>query len=154
MKKIINRQLVEAGRGFTLVELMIVLAILGVLGAMVIPALLGRQQRANVQATQASISGLENAVKMYAVDHGGEPPEGDQSVFNEMLQPSEINGQQVKPYLDKQYIDPWGQGFFYEYPTSKTPNGTRPAIWSAGPNRKNEQGDGDDVNNWNDGTNI
>ncbi len=61
---------------FTLMELLLVLAILGVLMAMVVPELLGRQKYANIDATQVSVRGAEQALKMYAVDHLGDfhPP--------------------------------------------------------------------------------
>ncbi len=51
------------------------------------------------------------------------------------------------PYLEKN-IDPWGNPYNYGFPSRKLPGGSLPAIWSNGPNGKNEQGEGDDINNW------
>ena len=134
--------------GFTLIEVLLVLVILGVLAAMVVPSLLGRQQKAMVDQTRASIHGLEQALKMYAIDHGGQFPQGGQDVLNVLLEPVDAAGQPMPPYLEKVPTDAWGQMLFYEWPNTKATRATKPAIWSAGENRQNEDGGGDDVNNW------
>lgn len=134
--------------GFTLLEVLIVLAILGVIAAMVVPNILGQQQRASIEATEGSIHGFEESLKLYAVSHDGLFPEGDQNtVVNQLMQPEELNGTTIEPVLDKVPKDAWGEVLYYEYPSSKTTN-SKPAIWSSGPNRKDDQGSGDDITNW------
>ncbi|MBM4075661.1 MAG: type II secretion protein, partial [Planctomycetes bacterium] len=59
-------------------------------------------------------------------------------------------GKLISPYLEKTPKDAWEQPLYYEYPNSKVPNSTKPAIWSSGPNKQSEEGGGDDVNNWSD----
>lgn len=137
-------------RGFTLTEVLLVLAILGVIAAMVVPNLIGRQQEAQIRTTRTSIKGLEDAMKQYAISNDGEFPQGARDeVFALLMNPGQdADGRTVAPYLEKLPKDAWGQPLYYEYPTSKVPNGTKPAIWSSGPNRQNEDGNGDDVNNW------
>jgi general secretion pathway protein G len=139
-------------RGFTLTEILLVLAILGVIAAMVVPNLIGQQQVALVRTTKASIKGLEDAMKQYAISNDGEFPQGARDeVFSILMSPGQdADGRNVAPYLEKIPKDAWGQPLYYEYPTSKVPSGTKPAIWSSGPNRQNEDGNGDDVNNWSD----
>ena len=44
--------------------------------------------------------------------------------------------------------DPWGNLYNWEYPSRRFPDNSRPAIWSSGPNGKNEHGEGDDIGNW------
>ena len=61
---------------FTLIELLLVLAILGTLMAMTVPNLMGRQETANVDVTQGSIAGVEQALQMYQLDHKGKLPVG------------------------------------------------------------------------------
>lgn len=139
-------------RGFTLVEVLLVLAILGVIAAMVVPNLIGSQQKANILATRGSIAGFENAVEQYAVANAGTFPEGArEEVVAMLLQPGQDpDGRAIAPYLDKTPRDAWDQPFYYEYPNSKVANATKPAIWSSGPNKQNEDGGGDDINNWAD----
>jgi general secretion pathway protein G len=149
----VNRRVSRAKRraGFTLLELLIVLAIIGVLAAMVVPQFLGSQKKAQVDATKASIYGLEQALKMYAVDHDAEFPQGNQEALNVLLQPTDKYGKAMSPYLERLPLDAWGQLFFYEYPNQKSATNVatlKPAIWSAGPDRKNDNGTNDDVNNW------
>ena len=68
----VHSQETQRRSGFTLLEMLIVLAIILVIAAMVVPNLLGRQKKANIEATKASIAGLENALKMFSVDNQGE----------------------------------------------------------------------------------
>ena len=136
--------------GFTLVEVLLVLVILGVIAAMVVPNLIGRQQDAQIKATRASIHGFETALKMYAVSNNGDFPQvsGDEAI-NLLLNPGQdASGRPLSPYLEKPPRDAWGQPLVYEYPNSKVANAVKPAIWSIGPNHQNEDGSGDDINNW------
>jgi general secretion pathway protein G len=135
-------------RGFTLIEVLLVVAILGVIAAAVVPALIGRQQEANIQITKTDIRGLEQALKMYAVDHDGEYLQGSKDSLSQLLTSSNYRGHQLKPYLEEIPKDAWGEPLFYEYPSGKIAD--KPAIWSSGPNRNNEDGGGDDINNWTD----
>jgi general secretion pathway protein G len=137
-------------RGFTLVEVLLVLAILGVIAAMVVPNLIGTQATANNNAARSSIAGFENALKLYAVANGGTFPDGSaEQVIPLLMNPAQdANGKATPAYLDKQPKDPWGSVLNYEWPNSKVPNATKPAIWSNGQNKQNEDGSGDDVNNW------
>jgi len=137
-------------RGFTLTEVLLVLAILGVIAAMVVPNLIGQQKVALIRTTKASIKGTEDAAKQYAVSNDGEFAQGSRDeVFAVLMNPGQdSDGRTMSPYLEKIPKDAWEQPLYYEYPTSKVPNGTRPAIWSSGPNRQNEEGAGDDINNW------
>ena len=64
----------------------------------------------------------------------------------QLTQASEYRGHKLKPYLEEIPKDAWGEPLYYEYPSSKA--GDKPAIWSSGPNRQNEDGGGDDINNW------
>src|SRR5262249_39152139 len=97
-RKSIRRQ--SARSGFTLMEVLLVLAILGVLMAMVVPGLMGRQKQANIDATKVSIHGLESGLKMYTLDHDGEYPTTNEGLDSLISAPS--NDPKWKgPYLDK-----------------------------------------------------
>jgi general secretion pathway protein G len=136
--------------GFTLIEVLLVLAILGVIAAMVVPNLLGQQKKAMVNTTRSSIHGLETSLQAYAVDHDGElPTGGTEEMFSMLSQPKDRDGNPMKdPYIDKRPVDAWNQPLNYRYPATKQNNSTKADIWSSGPNKQNEDGGGDDINNW------
>ena len=66
--------------GFTLMEVLLVLAIIGVILAMVVPQLMGRRKVANVQATYASIKSLEQALELYQLDHNDKFPQTNEGL--------------------------------------------------------------------------
>lgn len=132
--------------GFTLMEVLLVLAILGVIMAMVVPQLLGRQQKANIDAAKLSIKGLEQALDLYALDHDGEFPMTNIGL-QALLAPGGNDPQWKGPYLKDSTtlpLDPWGNPLQYEYP-GKYQQG-KADIWSWGPDK--QSGSEDDITNW------
>ncbi len=125
--------------GFTLIEVLLVLAILGVIAVMVVPNLLGRQKKANIDATKQSIHNVEKASDFYAIDHDGVHPQS----LELLLQPGEDTaGTPKAPYLTETPLDAWKQPLHYEPPQEAN---AKPRIWSAGPNQ--QPGDADDISN-------
>ena len=118
--------------GFTLVELLLVVCILGILAAIVIPNVVGQDEKARIQATRTSITAIEQAVQIFAMNHNGKLP--DQ--LEELTQ-----GTDDSPGLLKEGAinDSWGSPFTY----SKT--GKKFKIVSAGPD--GEVGGEDDITN-------
>ncbi len=131
--------------GFTLLEVLLVLAILGVIAAIAVPQLLGRQQEAMIKATASSVKGLEDAVKLYAVEHDGRFPATLDLLLSGV---DEETGQERAPYLEDIPADAWGNVLNYEYPPTgeRQTMGGKPAIWSYGPDM--QDGTEDDINNW------
>ena len=106
-------------RGFTLIELMVVLAILGVLAALVVPNVIGRADDARVTAARTDVQNLVQALKLYRLDNQRYPTteQGLQAlVAKPAAAPQPLNW---KPYLDKLPSDPWGRPYQYLNPGLK-----------------------------------
>lgn len=133
-------------QGFSLVELMIVLAILVLLAGLVLPRLLGQQNKADIKATQTQISSFKQALQNYAIDVRSFPD--TEAGLNALLTKPE-NEQQARKwdgsYIEELPADPWGNAYNYEYPPSKG-SSDFPNIWSNGPD--GESGTDDDIKNW------
>lgn len=138
--------------GFTLLELLIVLGIILVIAAMVVPNLVGAQGGAMIKTTQITIKDVESTTKRYAADHDASFYVGSgQDAWQEFITPQEYRGRQIAPYYEEAPVDAWGNLLQYEWDGtghSKSPNALKPAIWSWGPNKTDDGGSGDDINNW------
>jgi len=107
-----RRSLRRGERGFTLVELLLVLVILALIGSLVLPGIIGKAEGAKVKAAQSQIDRLSMAVESYYLDTGKTPDSLDQLV-DERGDAAGWNG----PYVKKSSLqDPWGRDYVYEYP--------------------------------------
>ncbi len=106
-------------RGFTLIEIMVVVVIIGILGALVVPKLMGKPGEARVTAAKVDISTLMQALKLYKLDNQRYPSaeQGLQALVTKptagAIPPS------WKPYLDKLPNDPWLHPYQYASPGLK-----------------------------------
>lgn len=102
--------------GFTLIELMVVLVIIGVLAALIVPNVLDRADDARVTAARTDVNNLMQALKLYRLDNQRYPTteQGLQAlVTRPATAPAPPNW---RPYLDKLPQDPWGRPYQYLNP--------------------------------------
>lgn len=135
-------------KGFTLIELMLVVIILGILVAMVVPRLAGRTEQARRAAAVADIeSNIAVALDLYELDNGVYPST-EQSLAALISEPtsSPVPPNWNGPYLKKRKlpIDPWGREYVYVSPGVH--NEEDYDLYSYGPD--GVEGGGDDVTNW------
>lgn len=105
--------------GFTLIELMVVLVIIGVLAALVVPNVLNRADDARVTAAKTDVGNLNQALKLYKLDNRAFPTseQGLQALVSRpTVAPLPDNW---KSYVDKLPVDPWGNAYIYVRPGVK-----------------------------------
>ncbi|KQP02828.1 type II secretion system major pseudopilin GspG [Pseudorhodoferax sp. Leaf265] len=112
-----SRRRIQAG--FTLIELMVVLVIIGVLAALIVPNVLDRADDARATAAKTDVTNLMQALRMYRLDNQRYPT-GEQGLQALLTKPTTnpipINW---KPYLEKLPNDPWGRPYQYLNPGVK-----------------------------------
>ena len=106
----------KKNKGFTLIEIMVVVIILGTLIAIVAPNFIGRVGDAQITAAKHTIRSLESALRMYRLDNFNYPTteQGINALVSKPIGQSARNWK--GPYLDRVPDDPWGKKYQYMYP--------------------------------------
>lgn len=133
--------------GFTLIEIMVVIVILGILATLVLPRILSRPDEARVVKAKQDILTIENAMDLYKLDNGVYPST-DQGIDALVNKPSfEPIPRNWKSYIRQKPVDPWGNQYQYLNPGVHNPHGVD--LFSFGANGE-EGGEGmdADIGNW------
>lgn len=138
----------RAQRGFTLIEIMVVVVILGILAAIAVPRIMDRPDTARLAKVKQDVRVIEGALKLYRLDNFQYPTteQGIQALVEKPgIQPEPKNW---KPggYLDRVPQDPWGNNYRYRNPGEHG----EIDVYSLGrDNRPGGEGADADIGNWN-----
>ncbi len=107
--------------GFTLIEIMVVVVIMGVLAALLVPRLMGRTDDARILAAKQDIATLMQALKLYRLDNQRYPTteQGLQALITRPTQGPVPPNWKTGGYLDRLNKDPWGNVYQYQSPGSR-----------------------------------
>lgn len=135
----------SAQRGFTLIEVMVVVVILGILAAFIVPKIMDRPDAARVAKAKSDIGAIESALNLYRLDNHRYPATDD-GLESLVQKPENAPAWKEGGYLDRLPVDPWGKPYQYLSPGV---HGTID-IFSYGADGA-EGGDGAnaDIGNWN-----
>ncbi|UJF22168.1 type II secretion system major pseudopilin GspG [Shewanella sp. OMA3-2] len=132
-------------RGFTLLEVMVVIVILGILASMVVPNLMGNKDKADQQKAVSDIVALENALDMYKLENSTYPTtdQGLDALVQKPTSSPEPRNYREGGYVKRLPQDPWRNDYLLLSPGENS----KLDIFSAGPD--GQPGTEDDIGNWN-----
>ena len=149
MKMKVSRAL-RKSRGFTLIEIMVVVVIIGLLAAVIVPAVVNRVDEARVTRAKADIAAIESALVIFRLDNS-KYPTTEQGLAALTSQPTDPSIRNWRPggYLTKKVgKDPWGNEYQYVYPGT---HGGEYDLFSLGAdNQPGGEGTSADIGNWDD----
>lgn len=108
----------KSSRGFTLIEVMVVIVILSVLAALIVPKVMGRPDEARIAAARQDIASIVQALKLYRLDNMRYPTteQGLQALVKQPVTPPIPQNWKGNGYLERMPKDPWGQPYQYLQP--------------------------------------
>jgi len=132
-------------RAFTLIEILVVVAIIGILAATILPQFIGTKHDAKVSAAKAHIAVLANALQRFNLDLDRYPT-ADEGLKVLVEAPAGDN-KKWRPYIERLRNDPWGNPYQYRCPGVH--NTSSFDLWSRGADGADGgEGDGADIGNW------
>ena len=141
-----NRLHQQTSNGFTLIELMVVVIVIGILAATIIPKFMTTAQDAKVSAAKANIAVLQSALERFNL-HMDRFPTADEGLKALLESPASQDSKWRGPYIEQLRPDPWGNPYQYRRPGLHHPTGYD--LWSRGADGTDGgEGDGADIGNW------
>lgn len=109
---------ISRARGFTLIEILVVIVIIGILAGLIVPRVMDRPDQARVVAARSDISAIMNALKMYRLDNGSYPTsdQGLQALVRKPETGPAVGNWKSGGYLERLPKDPWGMDYQYLNP--------------------------------------
>jgi general secretion pathway protein G len=145
-----GRSRVSSCAGFTLLEIMVVIVILGLLAALVVPKLIGRTEEAKQTQTRLQIKNIEQALQLFKLDNGFYP--GTEQGIEALVRAPEIGrvpkNYRKGGYLDRVPKDPWGSEYVYVSPGT---NGDYDITSYGADEAPGGEGEDADINSWDEG---
>ncbi len=136
----------KASGGFTLIEIMVVVVILGILAATIIPQFMGTTQDAKISTAKANIAELESALERFYI-HMDRHPTAEEGMKVLVEPPANEEKKWRGPYIKVLRPDPWGNPYQYRYPGIH--HTTSFDLWSRGADGADGgEGEGADIGNW------
>lgn len=143
-----NRNVITLDRkndkGFTLIEVILVVVIIVSLSAMVFPRIVGRSEKAKISIAKSDIeSNIATALKLYELDNGNFPTTNQGlAALRKKSSASPVPTNWNGPYIEKDPIDPWGNAYIYVAP------GKNKIDYDLSSKGKDVSSDEDDIKNW------
>lgn len=146
-----NAPLRRPNRGFTLIEIMVVVVIIALLAAFIVPRVLDRVDEARITKARGDLQAIETALSMFRLDNARYPStlQGLNALIVKPEDPA-IRNWRAGGYLAKVSRDPWGNVYRYQFPGT---HGREYDLYSLGPDGQegSPDADRDNLTNWNAG---
>ena len=143
-----SRKFRQAARGFTLIEIMVVVVIIGLLAAFILPNVFGNVEKAQIAKVKGDIQGIETALTMYKLDNY-KYPSTDLGLAALVQRPNDptVRNWREGGYIKRVSKDPWGNPYQYVFPGT---HGQEYDLYSWGPDsQEGGEGKNADIGNWN-----
>lgn len=142
MKTYLQSNHYKRAAGFTLIEVMVVVVILGILAALIVPKIMSRPEQARMVKAKQDILSIQSALDLYKLDNGIYPStdQGLEALVKKPSIPPVPRNWKSDGYLQSVPVDPWGEAYQYMN------DGEKLKIFSYGP--KGKEG-GSEIGNWN-----
>jgi general secretion pathway protein G len=143
-----SRKFRQAARGFTLIEIMVVVVIIGLLAAFILPNVFGNVEKAQIAKVKGDIQGIETALTMYKLDNF-KYPNTDLGLVALVQRPNDpsVRNWREGGYIKRVSKDPWGNPYQYIFPGT---HGQEYDLYSWGADgQEGGEGSNADIGNWN-----